>query len=68
MFGRLEEIKKLRKARKLVAEKKLSILETNYKFKNKNPKIENVKCEINQLEKDLQNLANLEKKFKQKNN
>ncbi len=69
MFNRLEEIKELRKTRKLVAEKKLNRLEKDYQFENRNEKITqrmvNIKSKINQLEKDLENLIDLESKFKQ---
>ncbi|MCS5421309.1 MULTISPECIES: hypothetical protein [Psychrilyobacter] len=70
MFNRLEEIKELRKTRKLVAEKELNRLEKDYQFENRNEKIAqrmgNIKSKINQLEKDLENLTDLENKFKKK--
>ncbi|MCS5420257.1 MULTISPECIES: hypothetical protein [Psychrilyobacter] len=70
MINRLNEIKKLRKTKKLVAEEELKRLEKNDEFKNKSEKIdqrmENIKKKINQLEKDLENLTILENKFKQK--
>lgn len=70
MFNRLEEIKELRRTRKLVAEEKLNRLEKDYKFENRGEKISqkmgNIKNKIVQLEKDLEDLANLENKFRQK--
>lgn len=70
MINKLNEIKKLRKTRKLVSEEELKRLEKNDEFKNRSEKIdqkmENIKKKINQLEKDLENLTILENKFKQK--
>ena len=67
MIRKLKEIKELRKKRKLVAEEELKKLEKNYNFEYKNeitsPKIKSIKKKIRQLEKDLENLTNLENKF-----
>lgn len=69
MINKLNKIKELRKANKLIAEEKLRRLKNDYKIESKNEKIaqriEDMKREINKLEKDLKNLADLEKKFKQ---
>ncbi|MGB6127719.1 MAG: hypothetical protein WBG30_03125 [Psychrilyobacter sp.] len=69
MINKLNKIKELRKANKLIAEEKLRRLKNDYKIENKNEKIaqriEDMKKEIKKLEKDLKNLADLEKKFKQ---
>ena len=70
MINKLNEVKKLRKTRKLVAEEELKRLEKNHEFKNRSEKIdqkmEDIKKKINQLEKDLENLTILENKFKEK--
>lgn len=70
MINKLKEIKKLRRARKLIAEEELKRLEKDYESKNKNEKIaqriENIKGKINQLKKDLEDLTDLEDKFNQK--
>lgn len=70
MINKLNEVKKLRKTRKLVAEEELKRLEKNDEFKNRSQKIdqkmEDIKKKINQLEKDLENLTILENKFKEK--
>ena len=70
MINKLKEIRALRKTRKLVAEEELKRLEKDYESKGKNEKIaqriENIKRKINQLEKDLEGLTDLEDKFNQK--
>jgi len=70
MINKLKEIRELRKTRKLVAEEELKKLEKDYESKDKNEKIaqriENIKSKINQLEKDLEGLTDLEDKFNQK--
>ena len=70
MINKLKEIRELRKTRKLVAEEELKRLEKDYESKDKNEKIaqriENIKRKINQLEKDLEGLTDLEDKFNQK--
>lgn len=70
MINKLNEIKKLRKTRKLEAEEELKRLEKNGEFKNRSEKMDqrmkNIKKKINQLEKDLEDLTILENKFKQK--
>ena len=67
MIKKLNAIKKLRKTRKLVAEEELKRLEKDYDSENKNekiiPEIKKTKVKINQLEKDLENLDNLKRKF-----
>ncbi|UUV20083.1 hypothetical protein NRK67_17295 (plasmid) [Fusobacteria bacterium ZRK30] len=69
MINKLKQIKELRKTRKLVAEEELKRLEKDYEVENRSEKvaqrIENIKIKIDKLEKDLENLTNLEKKFKQ---
>jgi hypothetical protein len=70
MINKLNEIKKLRRARKLVADEELKRLEKNHGLKNRSDKVdqkmENIKKKINRLEKDLENLTILENKFKEK--
>ena len=70
MINKLKQIKELRKTRKLVAEEELKRLEKNYELENRSEKVSqrmgSIKRKINQLEKDLENLTNLENKFKQK--
>jgi len=70
MINKLNKIKELRKTRKLIAEEELKRLETDYESENRNEeiaqRIENMKKEVNRLEKDLENLTDLEKKFKEK--
>jgi len=69
MINKLNKIKELRKARKLIAEEELKRLKNNYEIESENgeiaQRIEDMKREISKLEKDLENLTDLEKKFKQ---
>jgi len=69
MIDKLNAIKNLRIKRKSLAEEELRVLQKESNAKNRNEKIDlkikKIKIKINQLEKDLEDLKNLENKFKE---